>query len=152
VITISGDDSATALLTSTAGNNQWYLDGVAIEGATDITYTATQLGIYTVATSADGCTNVSDGMGLVWTGVEQDAEAIISTYPNPVTDQLTIDLSALNLKRNATIDIYDLSGHTVTSMTGNGVISVSTKNYRTGHYTVVVQAGAHSFSKRIIKK
>ncbi len=56
IITLSG-----SLLTSNSTTgNQWYLNGVAISGATNQTYTATSSGSYTVVvTNSFGCTSTS---------------------------------------------------------------------------------------------
>jgi len=59
------------LLTSTASsNNQWYKDGVIINGATANTYSATAGGTYTVKTTANGITTTTpSGVAVLVTTV-----------------------------------------------------------------------------------
>ena len=53
---------SVVLSSSAATGNQWYKDGVKIDGATDQTYTATTSGVYTViVTNGSGCSSTSDG-------------------------------------------------------------------------------------------
>jgi len=47
------------LTSSIASGNQWYLNGVAINGATSQTYVATVSGSYTVKVTSDTCTTTS---------------------------------------------------------------------------------------------
>jgi PKD repeat protein len=52
--------NAAQLTSSASSGNQWYLNGVAISGATGTTYTATQNGNYSVkVTNSNGCTSTS---------------------------------------------------------------------------------------------
>jgi bacillolysin len=48
----------SVMLSSSAGNgNQWYKDGISINGAVNTTYSVNTSGIYTVITTANGCSS-----------------------------------------------------------------------------------------------
>lgn len=56
VITVNGN----TLSSSIASGNQWYLNGIAIPGATAATYTSTQAGTYRVYVNNGSCTLISE--------------------------------------------------------------------------------------------
>ncbi len=51
--------NGTLLTSSVTTGNQWYLNGNAISGSTNQTYTATQNGTYTVTVTVNGCTSAA---------------------------------------------------------------------------------------------
>jgi hypothetical protein len=101
------------LTSSSPSGNQWYLNGVAIPGATGQTYVATQAGTYTVVvTDAFGCSSTSQP--VFTTGIEESLEASgVAVYPNPVEDQLNI--SVQESAGQAVLRIYDVAGNLVLS-------------------------------------
>jgi len=84
--------SGTATLTSNAANgNQWYLNGAAITGATNNSYTATNAGTYKVQVTIDNClSDFSNDTPVVITGDLTKGNASISLYPNPTAGILFI--------------------------------------------------------------
>ena len=154
VTTIAGLDTENPVLTSSATDgNQWFNNGTAINGATAQTYTATEPGVYTVVTSASTCTSaVSDAQVLIITGLETTPELRVRTYPNPVVNELIIDMHAINPKREATIALYDIAGRTMLTTKGKGTVVLPMATYNPGRYTVVVNFGQQRIAKHIIKK
>src|SRR5690606_39224093 len=59
VITLSGNDLVSVPGGSQLSGFQWYLDGVAIPGATDSTFTPTASGDYTVSAFDGTCEDTS---------------------------------------------------------------------------------------------
>jgi hypothetical protein len=65
IVTLSGNNTicsndSTLLTGSSGGTSQWYLNGVAIPGATSNTYYASQAGVYNmIKTNANGCSDSS---------------------------------------------------------------------------------------------
>jgi len=97
------------LSTTTTGILQWYLNNVAITGATGTSVTAEVVGSYTVEVTTSGCSNISDAFLTV--GIETLAtNSTVVAYPNPVTDVLTLS----GIKGGRTIlNLIDISGSVV---------------------------------------
>ncbi|MGI4873980.1 MAG: beta strand repeat-containing protein [Janthinobacterium lividum] len=101
VLTPSGTAATGITLTSSATTgNQFYLNGVAVSGATGQTYlvnSGTKNGAYTVvATSAAGCASATSAAVNVTVTATAGATATTSltVYPNPTRDGLlTLELS-----------------------------------------------------------
>ncbi|MBC7923958.1 MAG: S8 family serine peptidase [Ferruginibacter sp.] len=85
--------NGTTFTSSQLTGNQWLLNGVDIPGAAGPTYTATRSGRYAVRASRDGCPNLtSDEVSLVVTALNNGpGDSRFRVYPNPATDQLTLE-------------------------------------------------------------
>ena len=93
------------LSTGAYAGYQWYLNGVAIAGATNATYLAAAPGNYTVVVAdGNGCvaTSPADSVtgGGSGTGVATSPrQTVIHVYPNPATTELYIDaVGAANIQ------------------------------------------------------
>ena len=108
-VTISNLNTPTPLLTSNASSgNQWYVDGTAIAGATNATFSATKSGNYKVQVTVDDCIGeFSAEQPLVITGMEA-VESSIDFYPNPVNDVLNIYFEGLAGKKQ--VLVFALTG------------------------------------------
>jgi hypothetical protein len=99
-----------------AGTYQWYLNGIAISGATDYFYVAAQGGDYNVvATDVNGCEveaaifNVVAGLeATVGSGSKQ-----FIIFPNPVGDKLIIQKLEVKSETAGSILIYNLLGELI---------------------------------------
>jgi len=102
------------LMSSTANNIQWYLNGVLIPGATTQLYTPLQNGSYTVTyTSPVGCTATSAPFDFLTTGINNaDSNQEIFIYPNPVGNELIVESSKFKVQ---SIGIYDMIGQAAIS-------------------------------------
>ncbi len=78
--------SGAVFTSSSATGNQWYLNGLIINGATSQTYTATANGNYTVVVTSGGCSSAASAISTM-TGVGINEVANPGThfyiYPNP---------------------------------------------------------------------
>jgi hypothetical protein len=121
VVTVTVDAAATAsisqlenLLTSTPGAAyQWYLNGIAIPGATSQSYLATQNGNYTVmVTNSDGCTATSPPFPIIsFLGIDKlngGHEVVI--YPNPFSTSATIEIKGAIASGDVTMVVMDMIG------------------------------------------
>lgn len=106
-----------ALLTSSsASGNQWYLNGMAIPGATAQTYTVAQNGNYTVAvTNGNGCSATSAVYNFISTGIEIVSESnSVMIVPNPNNGKFTVEMRNGNVQATeAVIEIYNLWGNRI---------------------------------------
>ena len=110
IITLSG----TNLNSSSQNGNQWFRDGVAINGATSQVYNATSTGNYSVQVTQNGCkSTMSDLYAVVVTGVVYiDNTHFIKLSPNPVKDEMILDFKLDGIYQ-LNIDLLDLHGRVV---------------------------------------
>jgi hypothetical protein len=111
VITYMND----TLYSSAPAGNQWYLDGNAIGGATQIFFLPQQNGIYTVeVTNIQNCTAMSAAITLTDVSVAEQSNSSIhlSIYPNPFHEKGTIEISS-SKEGMGTLIIRDLCGRMV---------------------------------------
>ncbi|MFM7859482.1 MAG: T9SS type A sorting domain-containing protein, partial [Flammeovirgaceae bacterium] len=150
-ITISNLNTPNPLLTSSATEgNQWYLDGVAIAGATSATYTATKSGSYQVQVTLDGCTGeFSQHQPVVITGVEANS-ILIDLYPNPVTEVLSISFGGIAGKKQVTV--FALTGESIlSSSTESGSIEMNVANLSAGMYLARIVVNGVVQTKKLSK-
>ena len=114
-ITLSNSNTESPALTSSASaGNQWFLNGVAIAGATNTTLSITQIGTYKVKVQVDDCvSDFSNDQVFVVTGDIQNNAGTINIYPNPVADWLTVTLG--NSVAQKEVAIYQLAGKRIAS-------------------------------------
>jgi uncharacterized repeat protein (TIGR03803 family) len=88
-ITFKNENVSFTLESSSLTGNQWYLEGIAIEGENNATLNSTKIGNYTVQVSADDCkSDFSEITSVTITGTDNEHE--LQLYPNPVTNFLFI--------------------------------------------------------------
>lgn len=132
------------LSSSSATNNQWYLNGSPISDATSQTYTATASGNYQVGVSSGAnCVSMSDiyQISTVTTGINDNTGKDLKMYPNPVNDNVIIEgvtsgnielinlqgqiLKHINITDNKTsMDISGINAgvYSVRISTNNGIV------------------------------
>jgi hypothetical protein len=84
------------LNSSVSTGNQWYKDGMKIEGATQSSVVITQSGIYSVTvTNEAGCSSVSANYAAIKTAIGTIADACFAcmVFPNPNDGSFTIELT-----------------------------------------------------------
>jgi hypothetical protein len=128
--------NVSTLSSSAAAGNQWYFNGVAIQGATTQTYQPIQTGDYTVQATVNGCTSAfSAARNFVITALVNLPDGqFINLYPNPLKDRLVIDYQ-LNGSSVLMVEIFD----------GNGRRIKTEKGLRSGDviYTEALPAGIY---------
>jgi uncharacterized delta-60 repeat protein len=142
IITQSGN----SLSSSSPFGNQWYRDGVAIQGATAITYTPSQSGQYSVVVTLNGCTSApSTAISFVVTAINSPTlDGKIQILPNPVHDYLAIKYNGNPAVFK--LQLVDLSGSVVTQKTFSNATTINLKNISAGVYiinVVNVRSGEH---------
>ena len=108
--------SGTLLTASAApgATYQFYLNGVAIAGATNPAYNATQSGSYTVVvTSATGCdSQPSAPVSVAVTATRASLAGVeLTVFPNPTTGRLTVSMSGSH--STARLVVYNALGQEV---------------------------------------
>jgi hypothetical protein len=144
-ISVIGDS-----LTAYGGTTyQWYLNGVVIAGAVLPAFNINQPGSYAVAvTDSNGCTALSNP--VAYTGIPNSEKAgFFNFYPNPVTQNLTVDLQESN---------YDLTVCDVTGRKVFGGRSASAKTeidfsrFASGVYFITAQTNRSTITRKVVKQ
>lgn len=139
------------LTSSAATGYQWYLDGVAIPGATDQVHEATGSGEYHVVVSdANGCTAASGPVTVVITGLGRLQDQGPSVWPSPANDVLHVRIPSAG--GSTTIALFDAEGRMVWAGNAQGdVTRIGLEAVASGSYTVVVGGERQRWSQRFVK-
>lgn len=102
------------LFSSYSTNNQWYINAVAIAGATESFIPITDLGCYQVAyTDSLGCEVFSDTLCIFSTQIENIQQPSLAVYPNPF--ESVINITGMYWKDITQIQLKDVLGRTLKS-------------------------------------
>jgi|GEM_PF-1389806 len=151
----------TALVASQAITYQWSLDGVAIQGAIERTYTPTAGGEYTVtitqggecsATSIPFVLNDHRSLGVAVTG-EADRMEI---YPNPASDRLVVE-TALAAPAVVGLELMNLLGERVGGidaerMSGAVHLEMSLGDLPSGVYLLHLHIGDRTVMRKVVRQ
>ncbi|KQB99987.1 S8 family serine peptidase [Pedobacter sp. Hv1] len=151
VITQNGNQ----LSSSATSNNQWYLNGKAITGATNPLYTAVQNGTYYVEiTLASGCTLKSQEISIfnitVPTG---DNEINLKTYPVPTNGELNVYFEVTQ-KNNVSIILSNLLGQVAfkeekVNYSGIYTNKINLNSFAPGVYVLKVKVGNKVYNRKV---
>ena len=110
-------DSAGNLTSNYATGNQWYKDGVAIAGATDVKYKPLVNASYTITTVQNGCASLKgySYYYLVTDIINLEDNQFIKVMPNPYVSNLYLNFFLIKYN-TLNADIFDFStGRMVTN-------------------------------------
>lgn len=147
IVTLNGN----ALHSDAITGNQWYNQIGALNEAIDQNYTPKSSGDYYVVVSSNGCcSNSSNSIHFIPTGIyPTKSTKLVKVYPNPVTNELTIELEGNTIKTN--FEIINSLGQSIF----NGAIFektvVQTANFTPGVYLVKLESGKTFEFKKIFK-
>ncbi len=131
---------------------QWYLDGVAISGATMTTYEATENGDYSVSyTDSNGCTSTSGSITVTVVSnhnITQNA-VVGKIQPNPTSEQFSIQANILE-QHDINITILNSIGQKVweqnyAEQIGEQLYSIDASSLGSGIYFVQFRLDDGSF-------
>jgi hypothetical protein len=139
------------LYSSAASGNQWYLDGVAIAGATDTKYIPLKGGAYTVVASV--CGAASDPFQVVINGVDEYTAEEVMIYPNPNNGTFFI---AGQGKKIDHIQIYDVLGKLICQKETTGInasTQIDLRELQEGVYSLrFFSNGSYATARLFLKK
>jgi hypothetical protein len=131
---------------------QWLTcaSGLDIGGAIGQLYTPIVSGLYAVRITKDGCT-VTSNCNPMTSSDAYPEELELKYYPNPVTDELVINLE--EIYSNIEVRIDDITGRTVMMerYSRQDIIRLDTKDFRNGVYFVQLNADGKHTSFKIVK-
>ncbi len=142
------------LTSSSPVNNQWYLNGNPIPGATGQIHIATQAGSYTVVVTdpVTGCSSTS--LPVIITGItENNASAGISISPNPAAHIITVSLFN-QVERIQKITIKDVAGRLVMELpfTDSSASQSLSMPETSGIYFVEVFTNEAIYTSKVIRQ
>ncbi len=147
----------TLVCSTPASAYQWYVDGVAITGATGNTYIYTANGNYYVEVfNAQGCSTVSTSLGIFDIGIDEiSASASISVYPNPATDDVTLEIN-LQKASDVKINLVNIAGQLIytdelSQFLGTYKKQVNLKEQSKGIYYLQVITNDGVLNKKVVK-
>jgi hypothetical protein len=144
------------LVSSSKVNNQWFKDGLAIAGATDLSYQVTASGVYNVGVVEKGCLGKSENITLAITALADEVITSVEVFPNPVKGVLTVKLPSELEQELRTIVVTDIRGgiiySTPYSTSGKKSVEVDLSGNGSGLYLLRLLTDKKSFSYKIIKE
>lgn len=150
-----------SLVASTAVKYQWYLDGVAITGATAQKYvppqTANGKKVTVAAYNAGGCFTMSEPVIVGASGIEDEqAGSLVRAFPNPTTATTTLEFT-LPAIAPVTIEITASNGAQVQTLefmpsSLNFRESISLKEVANGAYVLTITSGTRTWVQKVVKE
>jgi len=139
------------LSSNATSGNQWYNQNYPINGATAQDYTITTIGEYTVQVTLKGCVSAQSNMikDVVTSISNLEYNEKIKIYPNPVSDDLTIEYKGN--KEEIKYTIFSSSGHLVTTGVLLETTVVHTSSFPSGLYTIKFIIGKTFDFRKVIK-
>ncbi len=145
VPTISTD--GYTLTSSMPNNNQWYLDGSPIGGATGQDHEPVVNGTYAV----EGSCGTSSDFVVNDAGIEEYLISNFKLFPNPANEAIT--LTSSNGIQMEEITVRSLNGNTVYSTTPLATVqTIDVNNLENGVYFVNVTSSTGAETIRFVKK
>ena len=132
--------------------NQWYNQNGLLNGATNQDYTVTANGGYYVIVTLTGCnSDTSNIINVILTEIEvTENNKTIKVYPNPVSNELIIEIDGNNKVLN--FEILNAIGKMVFKGNLLDKTIVQTTNFALGVYLIKLENGRTFEFKKIIKE
>ncbi|MGN7990670.1 beta strand repeat-containing protein, partial [Pedobacter sp. 22226] len=142
---------SVVLTSSAASGNQWYLGGIAINGATNKTYTANAAGIYTVTTNNGSCTSAASAGTTVTVNPLPNATIAGTTTVNigATNPNITFTATAGTAPFVFTYNINGGTNATLNSATATATVAQSTAAPGIFTYNLVSVSDANGCSRAI---
>jgi len=144
------------LISSANTGNQWYLEGVAIAGATGKKHRAVYTGNYTVVVTLSGCSSAPSNSILVLpvSVSELTFEKTFEVYPNPNNGRFDIKVQS-SQKIECILEIYNSLGSLILKQEGvviDGTFSrhIDLNGAPTGAYMVVLRSRDNSVVRKVV--
>lgn len=142
--------NGTILHSDAPTGNQWYNETGIINGAVNQDYQVTVTGDYYVITSNEGCaSDTSNHIFMIIFGIENNYEPIVRIYPNPFSDQISIENDG---NETYSIEIFNSLGVLIHSITMNQKSIMNTTDLSKGVYFVKISNGKTEQYQKLIKQ
>ncbi|MEJ8802479.1 S8 family serine peptidase [Pontibacter sp. H249] len=156
VITQNGAE----LTSSAAAGNQWYLNGSAIQDATEQVYTATASGNYTVrVTNANSCqSEISEEVAVTITSTAKEHLTAngLQVYPNPSTGKFTVTFTVNKLEKVRLVLVNNVGQIVLEEIQSRAAGThdqlLTAANLPTGVYFLQVHANGNVQTRKVVVK
>lgn len=140
------------LLSDAIVGNQWYNQNGLIYDAINQEYKATSNGNYFVVVTADGCSSEpSRSINILTIGVDNiSSRNSIKTYPNPLSNQLIIEIKGNTQKTD--FEIFNSFGQVIYKGCLFEKVVIQTSNFSPGVYVVKFNNGKTFDFKKVLKE
>ena len=137
-----------------ASSYQWYFNSTIINGATNYFYVATQSGNYNlVAIDSNGCeveaviNNVIAGLSPALS--EGDG---VTAFPNPVTDEFTIQKLEVTSGAAVEISVYNVVGEKINLTFDGEPLTMDCRALSPGLYYIEINSNNKIFRSKFLKQ
>lgn len=97
------------LISNATNGNQWYRDGIAIEGAIGTVYSPLFDGTYFDIVTLNSCpSDTSNSIDVLVTNMDELQAGFFQTYPNPAGDQIRLKTNS-KVSGNLSMKLYTIS-------------------------------------------
>jgi hypothetical protein len=135
---------------ATSGN-QWYNKDGLIPNVIGQDYTVTTKGDYYVIVTSSGCSSsASNTISVTPTAVNLASNTTITVYPNPMSDELILEMAANKNKIN--FEITNSLGQVVYKNSFYEKTKLKTSQFESGVYYIKLGDGKFSEIKKVVKK
>lgn len=152
--TVGISQNGNNLVSSVATGNQWYLNGVKIEGATSQTYQPTIPGKYQVSVGiGNSCNSFSSELAYL-PNDKNDNEIKLKVFPVPASKNLTVAFEVPEAQA-VTISIANVVGQKVYEQnkgvrTGILIDQINVSTLAAGTYILSIKVGNKVYAEKII--
>lgn len=124
-----------------------------IPGQTNATFTALFNGSYSVSVTQNGCTAVSPCHPVTNVSIGESNEFPFSVYPNPLHDEMFINIPETVTGKPVHLRIMDATGHSVfnSELSNTGKVAVDMKHFAPGFYTLELAVSSTTFRTKVVK-
>jgi hypothetical protein len=158
-IDISTTDSLTTITANQNGATYQWLDCnnnfAPLQGETNQSFTATVNGSYACQITYNGCVDTTNCVVINNVSINDNlnyTNNIITIYPNPFSEDFTIDLTKINAIKNVTVT--DVTGKELLNIDkiNSSTFNIKTNNWDNGIYFITVTTNKEILTQKIIKR
>ncbi|GAB3512687.1 T9SS type A sorting domain-containing protein [Emticicia fontis] len=150
---VSGGSTTLSVPASVNQTYQWFKDGTSITGATSNTYTVKEVGKFSVAVNANGCSASSEIVivNLVLANELIPETVRVEVFPNPTDNLIKLNITE-HLRKAAQIKLLNMRGTVMKqweTMQQDNLLNIS--DLSAGEYLLKIDFNNQSSTKKIIK-
>jgi len=147
---VTATDNGNATITSSTGSSYAWMDcgnNTVIPGQTGQTLIVTANGSYASIVTVNGCSDTSNCVLIDYIGIKEISDELISLYPNPTLDNVTITMSSAS----AIVEIRDAQGKLLENTVAENGQVLNLMKYEPGVYFFTVRTDKGTSLHRIVK-